>query len=73
MFEVASKFMSSAPEPRSIEENWSLFKDKLLSGVNSYVPTRMTKRRPDLPWMSLSIKRQLRKRECLLQRAKRKW
>ena len=69
MSEVASKFMPSTPE--TMEETWSLFKDELLSGVNTYVPTRMTKRRPDLPWMSLFIKRQLRKRERLLQRSKR--
>ena len=39
MFEAASKFISTTPESRSTEENWSLFKDDLKSGVDTYVPS----------------------------------
>ena len=43
----------------------------MINAINIYVPSRMTKRKPDLPWMTVTIKRQLCKRERLLQRTKR--
>ena len=69
--EVATNFKSTNPESRSTEENWSFFKKEIINPINIYVPSRMTKRKPDLPWMTVTIKRQLRKRGRLLQRAKR--
>ena len=31
-----------------------------MNAINIYVPSRMTKGKPDLPWMTVTIKRQLR-------------
>ena len=70
MAEVATNFKSTNPESRSTEENWSFLKEEIIHAINIYVPSRMTKKKPDLPWMTLTIKRQLRKRERLI-RAKR--
>ena len=71
MAEVATNFKSTNPESKSTEENWLFFKEEIINPINIYVPSRMTKRKPDLPWMTVTIKRQLRKRERLLQRTKR--
>ena len=71
MAEEATNSKSTKRESRSTEENWSFFKEEIINAVNIYVPSRMTKRKPDFPWMTATIKRQLRKRERLLQRAKR--
>lgn len=56
---------------RSVEENWTFFKKGIRSAIDAHVPSKMTKRRPDVPWLSLSLKRKLRKRERLLQNARR--
>ena len=71
MAEVATNFKSTNPESISTEENWSFFKEEIINEINIYVPSRMTKRKSGLPWMRVTIKRQLRKLERLLQRPKR--
>ena len=71
MAEVATNFKSTNPESISTEENWSFFKEEIINEINIFVPSRMTKRKSGLPWMRVTIKRQLRKLERLLQRPKR--
>ena len=58
-------------DSRPVEENWLFFKDRIQSAIDMFVPSKMTKQKPDLPWITSPLKRQLRKRERLLRRTKR--
>ncbi|XP_048583255.1 uncharacterized protein LOC125562943 [Nematostella vectensis] len=56
-------------EERSLEKNWSFFEDRLKSAVESHIPYRFTKSKTSLPWITQSVKRQIRKRDRLLSKA----
>ena len=69
MVKFESEFMLS-PHTRSVEDNWSMLKEGIRSAIDAHVPYKMTKRKPDVPWMTVALKRQIRKRERLLRLAK---
>ena len=50
---------------RTVNENWILFKDKLHAAIDAFVPHKLTKSKYNLPWLTKSIKRQMRKRDRL--------
>ena len=68
---IRDQFMSTSPDSRSVEENWLFFKERIQAAIDMFLPSKMTKQKPDLPWITPLLKRQLRKRERLLRRAKR--
>ena len=70
MVKLESEFMSS-PHTRSVEDNWTMLKEGIRSAIDAHVPYKMTKRKPDVPWMTVALKRQIRKRERLFRLAKR--
>ena len=55
---------------RSVEDLWSEFKALLQEGMNLFIPTKRISSRPSLPWITQSIKRQIRKRNKLFQKVK---
>ena len=56
---------------RSLEENWAFFKDTLTKAVDKHIPSKMTKAKSSLPWISRAIKRQMRRRDHLHKKARR--
>ena len=56
---------------RSLEENWSFFKDTLNKSADKHIPSKLTSSRNSLPWISRGIKRQMRRRDHLLKKARR--
>ena len=69
--EFSNLFLQSDPEKRSVESNWSIIANFLTKLMSELVPTKMSKGRKHLPWVSISIKRQMRKRDRLFQKAHR--
>ena len=51
---------------RSLEENWSFFKDALNKSADKHIPSKLTSSKNSLPWISRGIKRQMRWRDHLL-------
>ena len=62
---INNEFFSSDPNSRTINENWDLFKVKLQAAIDTFIPHKMTKSKLNLPWLTRSIKRQMRKRDKL--------
>ena len=56
---------------RSLEENWSFFKDTLNKLADKHIPSKLTSSRNSLPWISRGIRRQMRRRDHLLKKARR--
>ena len=56
---------------KSLEENWSFFKDTIIKSADKHIPSKMTSTRNSLPWISRAIKRQMRRRDYLLKKARR--
>ena len=56
---------------RSLEQNWSFFKDTLNKAADKHIPSKLTSSRNSLPWISRGIKRQMRRRDHLLKKARR--
>ncbi|XP_072028355.1 uncharacterized protein [Amphiura filiformis] len=53
--------ISAAELSSSTEELWILFRDDLSKGIQSYIPHRRTKSRDSQPWISLELKRKIRR------------
>ena len=49
----------------SINDLWSSFREELTSGIKRFIPHRFTSSRNCLPYVSLSLKRLMRKRDRL--------
>lgn len=55
---------------RTVEENWSLFKQKVTSLVNRYIPQRRISSNSRAPWFNPRLRRLLNKKKWLFRRAK---
>ena len=53
----------------SVNDMWVSFKSEVLSAIERFIPTKMTKTKYSLPWIDSSIKRLIRKRDKLYFRA----
>jgi len=63
-------FLSSNPNERSVEENWTLLKQCLLDTIDDLVPTKRIKNHQNLPWVNKNIRHKIKKRKRLYDRAK---
>ena len=50
---------------------WGKFHDSILLSVSQHVPQKTSRKHPSLPWISIQLRRQIRKRNILYRRAKR--
>ena len=50
---------------------WVSFKSEVLSAIERFIPSKMTKTKYSLPWIDSSIKRLIRKRDKLYFRARK--
>ena len=69
--EFSTEFLQSNPENRSVEANWNMISTFLNKCLSDFVPSKMTKSRRHLPWITPTIKRQMRKRDRLFKKARR--
>ena len=62
-------FHSSDHSRMSVNDMWVRFKSEVLSAIEKFIPSKMTKTKYSLPWIDSSIKRLIRKRDKLYFRA----
>ena len=56
---------------RSIDQNWREFKKHIMSTMDKYVPSKSTSIRYNLLWMNTTLKRMVRKKQRLYNKAKK--
>ena len=54
----------------SVDENWSFFLQNFQQILNDHVPTKVLGRRTYLPWMSATLKRLIRKKQRVYNKAR---
>ena len=64
MQSFCSSFLLSY-EGKSVEAMWTEFKEALNSGIEKFIPSKFTGKKKHLPWITQSIKREIRKRDRL--------
>ena len=64
-------FLSSDHSRMSVNDMWVSFKSEVLSAIERFIPSKMTKTKYSLPWIDSSIKRLIRKRDKLYFRARK--
>ena len=62
VLKFSQAFLNENPYQRSVEDNWSIFKETMHDIINRNVPTKLIKSRKDLPWLNHSIKSKMKKR-----------
>ncbi len=70
MNNFTQEFMNSNSERNSVDENWTNIRNCLYDIMESCVPSKMTKGRRHLPWISTNLKRKMRKRNSLYKKAR---
>ena len=69
--ELGQDFFKMKPATRSVEENWTWFRDSLNNIVTNSVPQKLIKGRTRPPWFSAKLKRLCSKKEKSYIRAKK--
>ena len=64
-------FLSSDHSRMSVKDMWVSFKSEVLSAIERFITSKMTKTKYSLPWIDSSIKRLIRKRDKLYFRARK--
>ena len=55
----------------SVEEIWHYFHDHVMNSVNKHVPSKVLSTRFHLPWLTVTVKRLIRKKQRVYNRARR--
>jgi len=55
----------NSPDDRTVDELWMKFKDTVMQSMRSHIPRKFTRTRCDLPWLTSTIRKQIRKRNKL--------
>ena len=63
-------FNLNSTSPHSVDENWSFFSKNFQQILNDHVPTKTLSRRTHLPWMSAPLKRLIRKKQRVYNKAR---
>ena len=65
------KLLNELQGDQSVEDLWNLFTSKLLSSIKKNIPSKMMSERWNIPWMTNSVRRMIRKKQRLYNKAKR--
>ena len=65
-----TEFISSDPYSNTVQENWERFKQAINSAISANIPQTMSRATRELPWINQNIKRQMRQRKKLYNKAK---
>ncbi len=68
---ITTEFFQNNPASKSTNANWNYFRTKVLAAIDKHIPNKMSNAKHNLPWITRSIKRQMRKRDRLYKRAKK--
>ena len=67
----STEFLLSFPELNTVDENWSIITHFLNKCMNDFIPSKLSKGRHHLPWISPGLKRHMRKRDRLYKKARK--
>ena len=68
---ISDKYMElNSKSPRSVDENWLFFRENFLKLIHDSVPVKVISKRTHLPWVNTSLKRLIRKKQRVYNRAK---
>ena len=70
MASFADEYLGSCPGNRSVDENWARISDTIKTATDQFLPSKMTKAKRHLPWVSPEIKRMMNRRDRAHKRAK---
>ena len=65
------QFLQSQPMERSVETNWTMFKDKTFEAMDKFIPQKKLSSWQDVPWMNATTKRLIRKKKRVWKKAKK--
>ena len=68
--EFAQKYLIEE-NTRSLEENYAAIDQHLKSALKKHIPSRYTRTRMDLPWLTQDLKRECKRKQRLYNRAKK--
>ena len=63
--------MISRQSHDSVDNLWSFFKDTLHKLLDDFIPCKIVKTNSNLPWVNVSVRREIRKKERFFKRAKK--
>ena len=67
----STDFLQSDPEKRDVETNWTMISNFLNRCLSELIPSKMSKGKRHLPWITPAIKRQMRKTDRLFKKVRR--
>ena len=65
------KLLNELQGDQSVEDLWNFFTAKLLNSIKENIPSKMMSERWNIPWMTNSVRRMIRKKQRLYNKAKR--
>ena len=60
--QFTNTFFQENPMNRTPKENWMIIKENIFKIINKHIPMRTIKGKTDVPWITLKIKRMIKKR-----------
>ena len=70
MREVCENYLTLNSSTLTVEENWQYFYSHYTHIVNECIPNRYSSTRGHIPWLSTSLKRMIRKKQRIYNKAK---
>ena len=64
-------FFKNSPAENTVETNWSFFKQSISDAISNHVPTKTVSGRYKLPWITVHIKRLIRRKQRAFCKAKK--
>jgi hypothetical protein len=67
----SSEYFQNNPHLNSVDTNWRSLKKKLLEVMDKYIPSKMSSTRFNLPYVTRDIKRKIKKKQRLYNKARK--
>ena len=64
-------FLDTNPMENQIEDNWNSFKKAIADAMDKFIPKKQLSSWQDVPWMTTTVKRMIRKKKRLWNKSKR--
>lgn len=65
-----AKSFAENHDAKSVEENWCRFENHVKEMISKYIPTKMSRTRYNIPWLTNELRRKCRKKHRFYNRAK---
>ena len=68
---ISAEIEDMVKENTDINTIWETFKNRLHAAIDEHIPSKIFKKKNNVPWMTRSLKRMLRRKERLYRAAKK--